>query len=100
MPTRSGDADTDIAVKRPGNVARVIWKKRMTMSGAIEVDIQDAVAELFAQLLDEHGYEVFEREAMRAIAGFACPIYRSRGPDRLDAILQELPFAVENALVT
>jgi len=56
---------------------------------------QGQLAELFRRLLDEEGPEVFEIEARKAIAGISAAIYQARGPERLDAILEAVPEAVE-----
>jgi hypothetical protein len=61
-------------------------------------DVQSKIAKIFEQVFAAYGHQIFEEQAAKAIVGLSLAIHRTRGPERLEAILMQVPMAVENAL--
>jgi hypothetical protein len=67
--------------------------------GISEDTVQADLARIFGRIWEKKGPEALEREAAGAIAGLSSMIYRACGSERLRAILEAAPDAVECDIV-
>ena len=67
--------------------------------GVSEDTVQADLARIFGRIWEKKGPESLEREAAGAIAGLSSMIYRACGSERLRAILEAAPDAVECDIV-